>query len=97
MLIFEGRGVSAFSGKAVQFDTLNVLGYKTDALGSLYSVLREFGSLQKGRNTFFTSTKSLVKISTVEMAKPPIKSRVSWAIPFHCPLMAGTLGFEPRE
>ena len=55
------------------------------ALGGLYSVLREFGSLQKGKNTFFTSAKSLVKISTVETAKPPIKSGVSWAISFSLP------------
>ena len=55
------------------------------ALGGLYSVVREFGSLQKGKNTFFTSTKSLVKISTVETAKPPIKSGVSWAISFSLP------------
>jgi len=52
------------------------------ALGGLYSVVREFGSLQKGKNTFFTSTKSLVKISTVETAKPPILSGVSWATSF---------------
>ena len=55
------------------------------ALGGLYSVVREFGSLQKGKNTFFTSAKSLVKISTVETAKPPIKSGVSWAISFSLP------------
>ncbi|MBR4017006.1 MAG: hypothetical protein IKK11_04240, partial [Oscillospiraceae bacterium] len=55
------------------------------ALGGLYSVVREFGSLQKGKNTFFTSTKSLVKILTVETAKPPILSGVSWAISFSLP------------
>lgn len=55
------------------------------ALGGLYSVVREFGSLQKGKNTFFTSTKSLVKISTVETANPPIKSGGSWAISFSLP------------
>ena len=59
------------------------------ALGGLYSVVREFGSLQKGKNTFFTSAKSLVKISTVETAKPPIKSGVSWAISFSLPFDGG--------
>ena len=59
------------------------------ALGGLYSVVREFGSLQKAKNTFFTSTKSLVKISTVETAKPPIKSGVSWAISFSLPFDGG--------
>lgn len=52
------------------------------ALGGLYSVVREFGSLQKGKNIFFTSTKSLAVFSAVETAKPPIKSGVSGATSF---------------
>ena len=64
------------------------------ALGGLYSVVREFGSLQKGKNTFFTSAKSLVKISTVETAKPPILSGVSWAISFSLPFDGGDGGIR---
>ena len=102
----RARAVSLTSAKFVCFRIVFLLSAEIKkahgfvlihALGGLYSVVREFGSLQKGKNTFFTSAKSLVKILTVETAKPPILSGVSWAISFSLPFDGGADGARTRH